>query len=90
MKYEPARTVWFGISSLTLPLCKNSILPLDSLISNGPSGISAAIQNMPDREPDILRRRVKEHRANMQRVVDGVKAELHEAPDPDKANPIFD
>lgn len=56
----------------------------------GPSGISAAIENMPDREPDILRRRVGEHRANMQRVLDGVKERLHQAPDPGRANPIFD
>ncbi len=59
-------------------------------IGPGPSGISAAIDNMPEREPDILRRRVKEHRANMQRVLDGIKEQLHQAPDPDKANPIFD
>lgn len=56
----------------------------------GPSGITRAIENMPDREPDILRRRIREHRANMQRVLDGVKAALHGAPDPSKANPIFD
>ncbi len=56
----------------------------------GPSGISRAIENMPDREPDTLRRRALEHRRNMQRVVDGVKAALHQAPDPDRSNPIFD
>lgn len=59
------------------------------ILGPGPSGITAAIENMPDREPDILRRRIKEHRANMQRVVDGIKAELHNEPDPEKANPIF-
>ncbi len=59
-------------------------------IGPGPSGISAAIERMPDREADILRYRVREHRANMQRVLDGVKAALHEEPDPQKANPIFD
>lgn len=40
----------------------------------GPSGITAAIERMPDKEPRILRRRLDEHRANMQRVVDGIKA----------------
>lgn len=40
----------------------------------GPSGISAAIAAMPDKEPRILHRRIEEHRANMQRVVDGVRA----------------
>lgn len=59
-------------------------------IGPGWSGISAAIDNMPDRESDILRRRVREHRANMQRVLDGIKDQLHQAPDPDRSNPIFD
>jgi nitroreductase len=39
----------------------------------GPSGISVAIEAMPDREPRILFRRMEEHRANMQRVIDGIK-----------------
>ena len=55
----------------------------------GPSGISMAIASMPDKEPAILRRRIREHRASMQRVVDGVKAALHSDPDPDRSNPIF-
>ena len=55
----------------------------------GPSGISAAISNMPDREPAILLRRIEEHAASMQRVVDGVKAQLHREPDPDRVNPLF-
>lgn len=56
----------------------------------GRSGISMAIENMPDREADILRGRIREHRANMQKVLDGVKEALHDEPDPDRANPIFD
>lgn len=44
------------------------------IIGPGPSGISAAIGAMPDKEPKILRNRVREHRANMQRVLDGVAA----------------
>jgi len=54
----------------------------------GPSGISHAIASMPDKEPRILRRRVDEHRANMQSVVDGVSAALHR--ESEGANPIFD
>ena len=42
----------------------------------GPSGITAAIEAMPDKEPRILARRIGEHRANMQRVVDGIAATL--------------
>lgn len=44
------------------------------LLGPGPSGISAAIEAMPDKEPRILARRVDEHRVNMQAVLDGIKA----------------
>jgi nitroreductase len=72
------------------PIAGSTRLRYSVRLGPGPSGITMAITNMPDREPDILRRRVKEHRANMQRVLDGIKAELHDEPDPDRANPIFD
>ena len=39
----------------------------------GPSGISAAIEAMPEKEPKILANRMKEHRANMQKVIDAIK-----------------
>lgn len=42
------------------------------VLGPGPSGISAAIEAMPDKEPRILHRRIEEHRANMQRVLDGL------------------
>jgi len=59
-------------------------------IGPGPSGISHAISNLPDREADILRGRVREHRGNMQKVLDGIRNSLHQEPDPDRSNPIFD
>lgn len=40
----------------------------------GASGLSSAIAAMPDKEPRILSSRQREHLANMQRVVDGIKA----------------
>jgi len=40
----------------------------------GPSGITAAITAMPDKEGRILWRRISEHHANMRRVVEGIKA----------------
>jgi len=46
------------------------------VLGPGPSGISVAIDRMPDKEPAILRRRVREHHANMQRVIDGLEATL--------------
>jgi uncharacterized protein YndB with AHSA1/START domain len=40
----------------------------------GPSGLSYAIEQRPDKEERIIERRQDEHRANMQRVLDGIKA----------------
>ena len=39
-----------------------------------PSGLTPAIEAMPDKEERIVARRLEEHRANMQRTIDGVKA----------------
>lgn len=44
-----------------------------------PSGLTPAIEAMPDKEERIVARRLDEHRANMQATVDGVKS-LAEAP----------
>jgi uncharacterized protein YndB with AHSA1/START domain len=43
------------------------------------SGLTPAIEAMPDKEERIIARRLEEHRANMQRTVDGIRA-LVEAP----------
>lgn len=72
------------------PIAGSVRLRYSLTIGPGRSGISRAIENLPDREADILRGRVREHRANMQKVLDGVKAELHQEPDLDRATPIFD
>lgn len=40
----------------------------------GPSGVSYEIQLHPDREEQIVERRLSEHRTNMQRNLDGIKA----------------
>lgn len=50
------------------------------MLGPGPSGISVAIENRPDKEPRILQRRIDEHRANMQRVVEGIKAAAEQPP----------
>jgi hypothetical protein len=42
-------------------------------IGPGESGISALIQQMPDKESRILRRRLREHHANMTATLDGIK-----------------
>ncbi len=48
-------------------------------IGPGQSGISALIEQMPDKESRILRRRLREHHANMTATLAGIK-ELAEAP----------
>lgn len=45
----------------------------------GRSGLTPAIEAMPDKEPRILAGRQDEHRANMQRVIEGVKAKAEAA-----------
>lgn len=42
----------------------------------GPSGLTAAIERMPDKEARIIERRVAEHHDNMVKVVEGIRAEL--------------
>jgi len=40
----------------------------------GRSGLTPAIESMPDKEPRIILGRLGEHKANMQRVLDGIKS----------------
>lgn len=44
------------------------------VLGPGPSRLLAAIERAPDREAAILARRLEEHRANMQQVVEAIKA----------------
>ena len=43
-------------------------------IGPGPSGLSIAIEAMPEKEPRILERRLREHHANMTRTLQGIAA----------------
>jgi hypothetical protein len=54
---------------------------LDFWFQMGPGrgGLNYAIDAMPDKEERIVARRLEEHRVNMERVVDGVKALAEEA-----------
>ncbi|WP_204263565.1 hypothetical protein [Geodermatophilus normandii] len=54
---------------------------MDAHGPGGPSGLTPAIEARPDEEERIAARRLAEHRANMQRTVEGVKqpAEGHGA-----------
>jgi len=44
-----------------------------------PSGLTPAIEAMPDKEERIIARRLEEHRVNMQATVDGIKALAEES-----------
>jgi uncharacterized protein YndB with AHSA1/START domain len=45
-----------------------------AVLGPGPSGLSYAIEQRPDKEERIIERRLEEHRANMQATVDGIKS----------------
>jgi hypothetical protein len=45
------------------------------IIGPGRSGLTPAIEKMPEKEPRILSRRLDEHRVNMQLVLKGIKTE---------------
>jgi hypothetical protein len=47
----------------------------------GPSGISSVIESMPDKESRILRRRLAEHRANMEATITGIKSIAESRPE---------
>ena len=55
------------------PLGDGSRLRFTATIGPAPSGLTPAIERMPDREEDIVARRMSEHNANMQRTVEGYK-----------------
>lgn len=56
------------------PTGENSV-ELEHWFQMGParSGLSMAIDQMPDKEAKIISRRLQEHRTNMVRVLDGIK-----------------
>ncbi|MEM7091676.1 MAG: SRPBCC family protein [Actinomycetota bacterium] len=51
----------------------SSVLKFSSEIGPAPSGLTPAIERMPDREEDIVAKRMGEHNTNMQRTIDGIK-----------------
>lgn len=63
------------------PSATGTTLRYSLSLGPGPSGITMAIEAMPDKEPRILLRRIGEHHANMLRTVHGIAA-LAEGRDP--------
>ena len=65
------------------PAGGGSLLRFSAEMGPGPSGLTPAIERMPDREEDIVARRLSEWNANMVRTIEGIKA-LAEGADPDQ------
>ena len=61
------------------PVVGGTRLRFRGILGPGPSGLDEIISARPDLEPRIIDRRMAEHRANMQRVVDGIKAHIEQA-----------
>ena len=55
------------------PVDGGTCLRFSMSIGPGPSGITPAIEAMPDKEARILHHRVNEHHANMTRTVEGIR-----------------
>lgn len=55
------------------PVGDGSRLRFSAEMGPAPSGLTPAIEAMPDREEDIVARRLEEWTANMRRTVEGIK-----------------
>lgn len=66
---NPGAQWWFDTS----PIAGATRLRFSVRIGPGPSGLTMAIANMPDKEPRIIERRIQGLTANMTRVVNGIK-----------------
>jgi uncharacterized protein YndB with AHSA1/START domain len=50
-----------------------TVLAYFARMGPGGSGLTAAIERMPDKEERIIERRLEHHRANMQATIEGIK-----------------
>jgi uncharacterized protein YndB with AHSA1/START domain len=85
VEYEPGRVFGWQVTGPDGPAAqwRFTLEPVDGgtrltqwcRIGPGRSGLSPAIEKMPDREHEIVSRRLAEHAANMERNLDGI-AEL--------------
>lgn len=81
--FEPNRAFGWAVSSVEHPAAvwtflieprqRGSSLTYRMQLGPGPSGLSAAIERRPDRENDIIQRRIDEQRVQMRKVVEGIK-----------------
>jgi len=55
------------------PLLNTTRLRFSMTLGPGPSGLTAAIKSMPDKEASIIAKRQREQAANMRRTLEGIK-----------------
>ncbi len=87
--YEPERTFGWVVGDVDNVLAswrfdleqdgERTRLRMSARMGPGPSGITAAIEARPDREDDIIDRRLGEWRSNMTATVEGIKASVESA-----------
>jgi uncharacterized protein YndB with AHSA1/START domain len=63
-----------------------STLRFSAEMGPGPSGLTPAIERMPEREEDIVARRLDEWNANMVRTIEGIKSLAEGAAPPETAD----
>lgn len=83
-EFEPERVFGWAVGDPAVPAARwrFSLEPegtstrLRQWMQMGPgeSGISALIEQMPDKEARIVRRRLREHHANMEATLDGIRS----------------
>ena len=82
-EFEPHLAFAWSVSSVDDPAARwrydltevegGTRLDFAVVLGPGPSGLTTAIESMPDKEERIIRRRIGDLRDNMQRTVDGIK-----------------
>lgn len=84
VEFEPERVIGWAVENVDDPAAqwRFTLEPVDGgtrltqwcQLGPGRSGLSPAIERMPDREHEIIERRLAEHAANMQKNLDGIAA----------------
>ena len=82
-EYEPPSRITWIVGSADVPSAtwtfaleshgEDTRLRQKATIGPGPSGLSAAITRMPDKEDRIVARRLEEHERNMKATIEGIK-----------------
>jgi len=89
--WEPGKRFGWSVADIDTPAATwrftiekvpgGSRLRYHMRLGPGRSGLTPAIESMPDKEDRIIAGRLREHRANMQRTIDGIrsKSEVEQA-----------